>query len=180
MSDTLDHDTPANEVREADAETILRTMALALKEGRMSVVLSNTPMGVKAGVETNVGKPSRFNMLEQRMAEEFIDRYEPLLVDLYELVDDGDEDAASTLWRAGMAILDDHDGVEEAVDCEMLADATSFIDHSAQWFRYAVCLAEVVDDPEVLADATEWHQTERAVSICMKEQDQEAIADVIR
>jgi len=80
--------TPA-EVKEADTETILRTLVDVLEVDDMAVSVENTPVGTKVVVETNTGKDTRYNSLEMQMSREFINRYEDLLVDLYDIESTG-------------------------------------------------------------------------------------------
>lgn len=98
MTKTLDPETTdSDDVAEADAETILRTLSEELEAENMGVSVEKTPFGPKVGVETKTGKSSRFGSLEMRMSREFINRYEDLLVDLYEL----DADGGDLWWAIG-------------------------------------------------------------------------------
>jgi len=146
MKQTLNPETATpEEVKEADTKTILRTLRDELEVDDMGVKVEKTPLGVKVGVKTNTGKGSRFTSLESQMAREFINRYEGLLVDLYDI----DSTNIDLWWEIGEAF--DNHGFEE-VTYSWFDMFGKPIGLDARDFEYADKIHSVFDSRDEIPD----------------------------
>lgn len=150
----------------------------ALQDDEIRISVEDTPAGMKVGY-TGADNPFDITPEQFEAFRNALDEYEDVLVALHTAAEE--HDGIERLWHAGQAIIDHYaaNGYD-APEYTLLADLATFLDADETWFRNAVCLADLFDDPDALPEADSEDAIRRAGKTCRQTGEAEAVRAELR
>lgn len=150
-----------------------------LEEGDATVTLRDTPVGKKLGFKTATGEDYEATPEEIATIRKAIDRHEALVIAIHDATEE--HNGVERLWHAGQAIIDHYaaNGYDEP-EYALLAALTPFLNAGEAWFRDAVCLADLFDDPDALPKAHSEDAARLAGKTCRETGEADAVRAELR